>query len=350
MGGLALLLLLTLPLLVVAAWVSARSVLTSRASSHRDALWAVRVHGVVTSAAALLYTVGSGLGDLGLHGMPEAEGQALPGGWIATPEHLPAWPASGLLLSLAPPVLVGVVHVLAQLTVPAPTGEVRSASLTARPVHRLVPRGLAVLAALIAAGVVVMASVVAREPGTPTVIEPEGATEVLMRQAAGHRATAPGGELAPWLLLGLTATVVMAAVVLTVLARRRALPRLSVREDAAVRAVAAHRLLRTVVWMLWMLLAAGWGMLVTSRDSRATLAGLLPDHPAALPLGGFGALGDTVAGVGTAATVALAVALLLWRPPALRELRPARPAAAATEPTGTGPAAPGAAEAGTVRA
>lgn len=124
------------------------------------------------------------------------------------------------------------------------------------------------------------------------------------------------------------ATAAALAAGLAAISRRRPLEGLLPAEDGAVREVAANRLFRTGVLHLLGILGAAWSTYVALREGRDRLAGFVPDHPAALSLAPHV---DLLAAVDiglNVVTLLIAVALLLWRSPALHVLQsaPAGPA------------------------
>ena len=84
-------------------------------------------------------------------------------------------------------------------------------------------------------------------------------------------------------------------------------------------------MLRTGLWMLWLLIVAAANAVIASRAARDVLARFVPDHPSALPLGDTVRVVEALGAAGPWLTLAVVVGLLLWRPRALRVLRTDRP-------------------------
>lgn len=307
-------------------------------TGHRDTLAGVRVHGFITALAALFFTGFTGFEELGARTRNTSGGAPTEwaGGWMTVPAELdPSWAAPAL--ALLPPVMVALIYTITQLTFPAPRGQVRLASLTPRAAGRILPTRLTALAALITALLGAMVILLAREPGTPEVAPSAGQGEA----ASGHllpHALAGGDEIVLWIVLGFAATVGAIVVGLMTISRRRSLEKLSPAEDHAARLVAANRLLRTGVWMLWALVDGTWGAFTASRAARDRLAEVVPAHPAALPLEPSLGWISSVDVVGIVASLLLAVVLLLWRSPALHTLRPAGWSPSTEARTDVGPA------------
>ena len=324
MTGFALIVLLftTLVLTVVYA------VLRALGRLHADALRGVRIHGLVTAVAALFFTVFAGGLDQLIHSTMPADPHAAPavhaGGWMTAEVTLwTAW--SPWLPALAGPLLVAAVHVIGQLTFPEPRGAVRRASLAPRSAGRLVPTGPSVAAAVLTAALVAVLAVLAAEPSTPMLIEPVEQWGAPDPDVLAHHATAAGVELLPWFVLAWTATLAAVLAGVSAAARRRAVEGLTPAQDRAAREVAAHRMLRTGLWMLWLLIVAAANAVIASRAARDVLARFVPDHPSALPLGDTVRVVEALGAAGPWLTLAVVVGLLLWRPRALRVLRTDRP-------------------------
>lgn len=328
-------LILALGLILGAVTLALYSMVRVSAAPRGDVLAGVRVHGFVTALAALLFSTVTGLDHLLTRtrsttaGVPDEHA----GGWLTAPAELdPGW--AGWALALAGPVMVALIHAGAQLTFPAPRGDVRRASLVPRSAGRLLPMGLTALAGFLAALIVAAAMLLAREPSSPAVIPPEGHGEGETLLPLFPAAVAAGAELAPWIALAVAAVAACLAVGLAAISRRRALEGLTAAEDRAVRTVAANRLFRTGVWMLWLILGGVWAAFTISRDARDVLADRVPEHLAALPLDAANGWISAVDVAGTVGTPILILVLLLWRSPALRTLRPHRttPSVSATGP------------------
>lgn len=330
-------LILALGLILGAVTLALYGVVRASAAPSGDVLAGVRVHGFVTALAALLFSTVTGLDHLLTRtrsttaGVPDEHA----GGWLTAPAELdPGW--AGWALALAGPVMVALIHAGAQLTFPAPRGDVRRASLVPRSAGRLLPVGLTALAGLLTALIVAASALLAREPSSPAVIPPEGHGGDATRLPLFPAAVAAGAELTPWIALAVAAVAACLAVGLAAISRRRALEGLTAAQDRAARTVAANRLFRTGVWMLWLILGDVWTAFTVSREARDVLAEHVPEHPAALSVDAAIGWISAVDAAGTVATLVLILVLLLWRSPALRALRPHRAAPAAPH---TAPAA-----------
>ena len=336
MTGFALIVLLLTAVVLAVVYAALRT----SGRLHADALRGVRIHGLVTAVAALFFTVfAGGLDQLifsTLHADPNGQVTEHAGGWMTVDVTL--WAAWGpWLLSLAGPLMVAAVHVIGQLTFPEPRGGVRRASLAPRSAGRLVPRGPAVGAVVLTAALVAVLGLLAAEPSTPVVIEPEEQWGTPDPDVLAHRATAAGGELLPWFSLAWAATLAAVLAGVAAAARRRAVEGLTPAQDRAAREVAAHRMVRTGLWMLWLLIVAAGNAVIASRDARDVLARFVPDHPSALPLGGAARVIEALGVAGPLLTLAVVVVLLLWQPPALRVLRDPGQSPAATPAVGNRP-------------
>ena len=322
MTGFALIILLSAAVAVVAVY----AVIRATTAPPSDILRAVRIHGLVTAVAALVFTVFTGGLDQLIDSTMPADGGVTEhsGGWMTTEVTLrTAW--GPWLLSLAGPLMVTAVHVIGQLTFPEPRGAVRRASLAPRSAGRLVPTGPSVAAAVLTAALVAVLAVLAAEPSTPMLIEPVEQWGAPDPDVLAHHATAAGVELLPWFVLAWTATLAAVLAGVSAAARRRAVEGLTPAQDRAAREVAAHRMLRTGLWMLWLLIVAAANAVIASRDARDVLARFVPDHPSALPLGGAARVIEALGTAGPWLTLAVVVVLVLWRPRALRVLRTDRP-------------------------
>lgn len=336
MTGIALIILLSAAVAVVAVY----AVIRATTALPSDILRAVRIHGLVTAVAALVFTVFTGgldqLIDSTMPADPDGGVTEHAGGWMTVDVTL--WTAWGpWLLSLAGPLMVAAVHVVGQLTFPEPHGAVRRASLAPRSAGRLVPRGPAAGAAVLTAALVAVLALLAAEPSTPTIIEPVEQWGTPDPDVLAHQATAAGAELLPWFALAWAATLAAVGAGVTAAARRRAVEGLTPAEDRAAREVAAHRMVRTGLWMLWLLVAAAGNAVIASRDARDVLARFVPDHPSALPLGGAARVIEALGTADPWLTLAVVVVLLLWQSPALRVLRDPGQSPAATPAVGNRP-------------
>ncbi|CAM3703466.1 hypothetical protein E4A47_03470 [Micrococcus flavus] len=319
---------LIVPLFTALVLTVVYAVLRTSGRLHADALRGVRIHGLVTAVAALFFTVfAGGLDQLifsTLHADPNGQVTEHAGGWMTVDVTL--WAAWGpWLLSLAGPLMVAAVHVVGQLTFPEPRGVVRRASLAPRSAGRLVPRDPALAAAVLTAALVAVLAVLAAEPSTPMLIEPVERRGTPDPDVLAHHATAAGRELLPWFALAWAATLAAVLAGVSAAARRRAVEGLTPAQDRAAREVAAHRMLRTGLWMLWLLIVAAANAVIASRDARDVLARFVPDHPSALPLGGAARVIEALGTAGPWLTLTVMVVLVLWRPRALRVLRTDRP-------------------------
>ena len=336
MTGFVLIVLLLTALVLTVVY----AVLRALGRLHADALRGVRIHGLVTAVAALFFTVFAGGLDQLIHSTMPADPQAAPavhaGGWMT--DEVTLWTAwSPWLPALAGPLLVAAVHVIGQLTFPEPRGAVRRASLAPRSAGRLVPTGPSVAAAVLTAALVAVLAVLAAEPSTPMLIEPVEQWGAPDPDVLAHHATAAGVELLPWFVLAWTATLAAVLAGVSAAARRRAVEGLTPAQDRAAREVAAHRMLRTGLWMLWLLIVAAANAVIASRAARDVLARFVPDHPSALPLGGAARVIEALGTAGPWLTLAVVVVLLLWQSPALRVLRDPGQSPAATPAVGNRP-------------
>ena len=297
--------------IVIGTALSVRPTTTSAALLAR-----VRSHGAATAVTALLLGSISGFAGLAAEARPEGPEWTWDAGeWHGVPVFLDAvWLA--LALALLPAILVAAVTVGAQRSVPAPQGRVRRAVLTPRTAASLVPRGPALPGVGIGLALGATLVLLWAEPSVPRLFPPDGAQE-----PEGYTPLAAGAQLAPWILGALVADLGAAAIGLRAIAHRPPIIGLTAAQDRAARTVAAHRLVRTVAWMLWLLTLGAWGSVLLSRTQRDLLHAVFPGHPAALDARpGLGWIGTVDAWTGLA-TLAVALVLLLWRPPALGELR-----------------------------
>lgn len=289
---------------------------------HGPRLASVRRAGLLGALLALLLSGAGGLRSVAGMGHPADGVFAIRDGVSAQP-WVPSSADAPLMIVLTGPVLVALVWVNLQWSLPGQRGARRRADPTSRasPVAGASGPLWAVAGLGLAAGALLL--VLAGEPGVPAVtVHPEDPEA----SAAGHVPVLPGAQLAGWLLVALVAVLAALAVGLWSLRRRRAVAGLTPAEDGAARTVAAHRLARTVAWMVWGVIDAAAICLQRIHDGRVSLGRVVPDHPAALPAS---AADPWIAGLltdGGLAALVVGLVLLAWRPPAgARALLAGRP-------------------------
>ena len=161
--------------------------------------------------------------------------------------------AERLATVVAPALWLGLLYVLAQFTWPRPNGRVRTATLAPRTLRNHLPRRLA---GVFAGSAVVALAAAAWAWGSPavapvpaTVREDRTADGALIGSFSvpGSDGYLPGTDVAPLLLLGVALLVAAVWGAAETIVRRSQLGGLSDADNAAVRAVALNRLLRTAV-------------------------------------------------------------------------------------------------------
>jgi hypothetical protein len=284
-----------------------------------DPIRAVRTYAMLTALAALLASGTAGLSRLTTAEEMEVFGNgAFPTETVlegdlnrqVTTSPLPPVPwYEALGTALLPTLGLTVVYVLAQYAWPRQTGAVRRARLGGRRSLDLLPRYLTGVVSAVALGTLGLVALTWTAPAVDARQIDEW-WETDDGSGGNHwfePGTRAGGDVAPWLLLAVALAVAGVVVVLRAIARRPVLSGLHPQDDDLVRRIAVNRALRTVVVML---LGIGVAALNAWTGAQRTLALRQGDDPS----------GPAWEPWAVAATAAVALAMLCWRPPHLAEL------------------------------
>lgn len=226
----------------------------------------------------------------------------IPAAYYAGNTAAPSWLAD-LLTVLVPLVSLAGIYIIGQYTWPRPRGNVRRADITLRRLRDYIPRALLVV--MTAACVLAVATTVAvwDLPG----IEGFSGTQTFdgVEVTGEHIGRQPGSYFAPILLIGILTLAAGVATATADIVRRRPLASLNSEDNRILRIVLINRLFRTAT----LLFASLGGMAVSFANQQAPT--LILDGPA--PMTGW----EPAQQLAGWLTVALMIAMALWRPPLL---------------------------------
>ncbi|MGP0221802.1 MULTISPECIES: hypothetical protein [unclassified Paenarthrobacter] len=150
-----------------------------------------------------------------------------------------AWPIAATLA----------VHILGQLSYPAPKAPRRYAEISVRRIRDFLPRKLAWTTAAIFAYAAIAIATIATQPAYAAVLPspaPPSAEGTTIYPGQGQDGRIAGSELAWWLGGALAVLAAATWLVLVLIARRRQLENLGSDDNRVLRTIATNRLLRTV--------------------------------------------------------------------------------------------------------
>ena len=226
----------------------------------------------------------------------------IPAAYYAGYTPAPSWLAD-LLTVLVPLVSLAGIYIIGQYTWHKPRGRVRRADITIRRIRDYIPSPL--LSVMIAAAVLaVIAAAAVRE--LPGIEGFSGSQSFPGVEVSGeHNGRQPGSYFAPILLIGILTLAAGVATATAVIVRRRPLDSLNREDNDILRRILINRLFRTAT-----LLFASLGSMAVSFANHQAPA-LILGGPA--PATGW----EPAQQLAGWLTVALMIAMALWRPPLL---------------------------------
>ncbi|MGM0928605.1 MAG: hypothetical protein ACQEXN_02715 [Actinomycetota bacterium] len=226
----------------------------------------------------------------------------IPAAYYAGHTPAPSWLAD-LLTVLVPLVSLAGIYIIGQYTWPKPRGRVRRADISIRRIRDYIPSAL--LSVMIAAAVLAVMAAIAVW-GLPGMEGFSGSQSFDGVEVSGeHNGRQPGSYIAPILLIGILTLAAGVATATAVIVRRRSVDSLDREDNDILRRILINRLFRTAT-----LLFASLGTMAVNFANQQVPA-LLLDGPA--PAAGW----EPAQQLAGWLTVALMIAMALWRPPLL---------------------------------